>query len=148
VPAPERAPATSKKPEAPAPKEPEAPVYNPPEETEHKVLRGPANAIVKNMNASLSLPTATSVRAVPAKAMIDNRVVIHHHRQRTHGGNSSLTHLPGSAPVPAIKAAPNGNNHCEQIDGKPRSVTPPGSNLGLAIDMKTKAGRTLVVAAI
>ena len=148
VPAPERAPATSKKPEAPAPKEPEAPVYNPPEETEHKVLRGPANAIVKNMNASLSLPTATSVRAVPAKAMIDNRVVINNHLKRTHGGKISFTHLIGYAMVQAIKAFPNMNNHFEEIDGKPHSVTPPGINLGLAIDMKTKAGRTLVVAAI
>src|SRR5699024_2171066 len=95
VPAPARAPATSQKPEAPAPKEPEAPVYSPPEETEHKVLRGPANAIVKNMNASLSLPTATSVRAVPAKAMIDNRVVINNHLKRTHGGKISFTHLIG-----------------------------------------------------
>src|SRR5699024_3368563 len=110
--------------------------------------RGPANAIVKNMNASLSLPTATSVRAVPAKAMIDNRVVINNHLKRTHGGKISFTHLIGYAMVQAIKAFPNMNNHFEEIDGKPHSAPPPGTNPVLAIDMKTKAGRTLVAAAI
>ena len=124
------------------------PSYSPPEEQENTVLRGAANAIVKNMNASLTLPTATSVRAVPAKAMIDNRVVINNHLKRTRGGKISFTHLIGYAMVQAIKAYPNMNNHFEEIDGKPNSVTPTGINLGLAIDMKTKGGRSLVVAAI
>ncbi|MDT5086256.1 MAG: multifunctional 2-oxoglutarate metabolism enzyme, partial [Mycobacterium sp.] len=43
---------------------------------EVQVLRGAAAAVVKNMSMSLELPTATSVRAIPAKLMIDNRVVI------------------------------------------------------------------------
>ncbi|HTM86023.1 MAG TPA: multifunctional oxoglutarate decarboxylase/oxoglutarate dehydrogenase thiamine pyrophosphate-binding subunit/dihydrolipoyllysine-residue succinyltransferase subunit, partial [Mycobacterium sp.] len=40
-----------------------------------QVLRGAAAAVVRNMSASLEVPTATSVRAIPAKLMIDNRTV-------------------------------------------------------------------------
>ncbi|MFI9452100.1 hypothetical protein, partial [Amycolatopsis sp. NPDC052450] len=38
-------------------------------DVDSKQLRGAAAAIAKNMDASLSVPTATSVRAVPAKLM-------------------------------------------------------------------------------
>ena len=148
VPAPEHKSETRKKSDTAATKKPSRPEYEPPAEQESKVIRGAANAIVKNMNASLSLPTATSVRAVPAKLMVDNRVVINNHLKRTHGGKISFTHLIGYAMVQAVKAYPNLNNHYEEVDGKPNVVTPNGINLGLAIDMKTKAGRSLVVAAI
>ncbi|WP_435302912.1 2-oxoglutarate dehydrogenase E1 subunit family protein, partial [Kitasatospora phosalacinea] len=46
---------------------------------ERVVLRGPAKAVASNMDASLEVPTATSVRAVPAKLLIDNRIVINNH---------------------------------------------------------------------
>jgi transketolase C-terminal domain/subunit len=39
-------------------------------------IRGMGKALGTNMNASLSIPTATSVRTIPAKLMIDNRIVI------------------------------------------------------------------------
>ena len=38
------------------------------------------------MNASLTVPTATSVRAVPAKLLVDNRIVINNHLARARGG--------------------------------------------------------------
>ena len=128
---------------------PDVPDFQPPAEPENKVLRGAANAIVKNMTKSLEIPTATSVRAVPAKLMIDNRVVINNHLKRTHGGKISFTHLIGYAMVQAVKAHPSMNNHFAEVDGKPNMVTPSGINLGLAIDLVNKDGsRTLVVAAI
>ncbi len=115
----------------------------------NKVLRGPAAAIAKNMALSLQIPTATSVRAVPAKAMIDNRIVVNNHLARTRGGKISFTHILGYAIVQAIKAFPNMNRHYAEIDGKPNVVTPAHTNLGLAIDLVGKDGnRTLVVAAI
>ena len=59
----------------------------PPATTEtSKVLRGASAAVVRNMSASLAVPTATSVRAVPVKAMIDNRIVVNNHLARTRGG--------------------------------------------------------------
>jgi 2-oxoglutarate decarboxylase len=116
---------------------------------ENAVLRGAAAAVVKNMNASLDVPTATSVRAIPAKAMIDNRIVINNHLKRTRGGKISFTHLLGYAIVQAVKNFPNLNRHFAEIDGKPNIVTPAHTNLGLAIDLAGKDGnRQLVVAAI
>jgi multifunctional 2-oxoglutarate metabolism enzyme len=112
-------------------------------------LRGAAAAVVKNMSASLEVPTATSVRAIPAKLMIDNRIVINNHLKRTRGGKISFTHLIGYAIVQAIKNFPNMNRHYAEVDGKPTAVTPAHVNLGLAIDLKGKDGsRSLVVASI
>ncbi|MBF6482454.1 2-oxo acid dehydrogenase subunit E2, partial [Nocardia cyriacigeorgica] len=89
------------------------------------------------------------VRAIPAKLMIDNRLVINNHLARTRGGKISFTHLLGYAIVQAVKAFPNMNRHFAEIDGKPNSVTPAHTNLGLAIDLPGKDGnRSLVVAAI
>ncbi len=116
---------------------------------EVQVLRGAAAAVVKNMSMSLDLPTATSVRAIPAKLMIDNRVVINNQLKRTRGGKISFTHLLGYALVQAIKSFPNLNRHYAEVDGKPTSVTPAHTNLGLAIDLQGKDGkRSLVVAGI
>ena len=105
----------------------------PPAADESKVLRGAAAAVVKNMNASLAIPTATSVRAIPAKLMFDNRIVINNHLARTRGGKISFTHLLGYAIVQAVKSFPNMNRHFVEIDGKPNAVTPAHTNLGLAI---------------
>ena len=116
---------------------------------EVQVLRGAAAAVVKNMSMSLDLPTATSVRAIPAKLMIDNRIVINNQLKRTRGGKISFTHLLGYALVQAIKSFPNMNRHYAEVDGKPTSVTPAHTNLGLAIDLQGKDGkRSLVVAGI
>jgi len=116
---------------------------------EVKPLRGASAAIAKNMDASLEVPTATSVRAVPAKLMADNRIVINNHLKRTRGGKVSFTHLIGYAMIRALKYFPNMNRHYAEIDGKPHVVTPEHVNLGLAIDLKGKDGsRNLVVASI
>ncbi|WP_024874820.1 multifunctional oxoglutarate decarboxylase/oxoglutarate dehydrogenase thiamine pyrophosphate-binding subunit/dihydrolipoyllysine-residue succinyltransferase subunit [Saccharomonospora piscinae] len=120
-----------------------------PSEPERTPLRGAAAAIAKNMDASLSVPTATSVRAVPAKLMADNRIVINNHLKRTRGGKISYTHLIGYAMIRALREFPNINRHYALVDGKANAVTPEHVNLGLAIDMKGKDGqRTLVVASI
>ncbi|MDT7561019.1 MAG: multifunctional 2-oxoglutarate metabolism enzyme, partial [Pseudonocardiales bacterium] len=112
-------------------------------------LRGAANAVVKNMNASLSVPTATSVRAVPAKLLADNRIVINNQLKRTRGGKLSFTHLIGYAVVKALADFPGMNKHFVETDGKPTAVSPTHVNLGLAIDLPGKDGqRSLVVASI
>ncbi|ORW91750.1 multifunctional oxoglutarate decarboxylase/oxoglutarate dehydrogenase thiamine pyrophosphate-binding subunit/dihydrolipoyllysine-residue succinyltransferase subunit, partial [Mycolicibacter terrae] len=136
------APATAAKPAQSAGPAPAA-------DSEVQVLRGAAAAVVKNMSSSLAVPTATSVRAVPAKLMIDNRVVINNQLKRTRGGKISFTHLLGYAIVQAVKQFPNMNRHFAEVDGKPSSVTPAHTNLGLAIDLQGAGGkRSLVVAAI
>ncbi|MEU2347605.1 multifunctional oxoglutarate decarboxylase/oxoglutarate dehydrogenase thiamine pyrophosphate-binding subunit/dihydrolipoyllysine-residue succinyltransferase subunit [Modestobacter sp. NPDC049651] len=112
-------------------------------------LRGAAAAVVKNMNASLTVPTATSVRAVPAKLLADNRVVINNHLARARGGKVSFTHLIGYALVRALDSFPNMNAAFAEVDGKPTHVQPEHVNFGLAIDLpKADGSRSLVVASI
>ncbi|MEU8716353.1 multifunctional oxoglutarate decarboxylase/oxoglutarate dehydrogenase thiamine pyrophosphate-binding subunit/dihydrolipoyllysine-residue succinyltransferase subunit [Streptomyces sp. NPDC048663] len=126
-----------------------APATAAPEGPELVTLRGPAAAVAKNMNASLELPTATSVRAVPVKLLFDNRIVINNHLKRARGGKISFTHLIGFAMVQAIKAMPSMNHSFGEKDGKPTLVKPAHVNLGLAIDLvKPNGDRQLVVAAI
>ena len=111
-------------------------------------LRGAAARVVTNMETSLHVPTATSVRAVPAKLMIDNRIVINRHLARSRGGKISFTHLIGFAMVRALADFPEMNNSFAVVGGKPALVTPEHVGLGLAIDLVTAKGRQLVVAAV
>ncbi|MER5555024.1 multifunctional oxoglutarate decarboxylase/oxoglutarate dehydrogenase thiamine pyrophosphate-binding subunit/dihydrolipoyllysine-residue succinyltransferase subunit [Streptomyces sp. NPDC002793] len=150
--APAKAPAAPAKaapaPATPAPAKAEAPAEAP-AGPEFVTLRGPSAAVAKNMNASLELPTATSVRAVPVKLLFDNRIVINNHLKRARGGKISFTHLIGYAMVQALKAMPSMNYSFAVKDGKPTLVKPEHVNLGLAIDLvKPNGDRQLVVAAI
>ena len=112
-------------------------------------LKGVAARTVANMEASLGVPTATSVRAVPAKLLIDNRIVINNHLKRGRGGKVSFTHLLGYAIVRALRAMPEMNAGYAEVDGKPVLVRPEHVNLGLAIDVKKDDGqRQLVVPSI
>jgi multifunctional 2-oxoglutarate metabolism enzyme len=112
-------------------------------------IRGVAARIVENMDASLAVPTATSVRAVPAKLLADNRIVINNHLARGRGGKISFTHLIGYALVKALTTHPEMNNSYAVRDGKPVTVIPEHVNLGIAIDLSRPDGtRTLVVPSI
>ncbi|ELP61552.1 multifunctional oxoglutarate decarboxylase/oxoglutarate dehydrogenase thiamine pyrophosphate-binding subunit/dihydrolipoyllysine-residue succinyltransferase subunit [Streptomyces turgidiscabies] len=135
------APAVAKPPAAPAPQAADGP--------EFVTLRGPSAAVAKNMNASIEVPTATSVRAVPVKLLFDNRIVINNHLKRARGGKISFTHLIGYAMVQAIKVMPSMNYSFQEKDGKPTLVKPAHVNFGLAIDLvKPNGDRQLVVAGI
>jgi len=149
-------PTAATAPAAPAAKAPaaKAPAAKPaglalPEGTETAPLRGPAARVVTNMEASLHVPTATSVRAVPAKLLIDNRIVINNHLKRARGGKVSFTHIIGFALVKALQAMPEMNHGYAEVDGKPTLLKPPHVNLGLAIDVQKPDGsRQLLVPSI
>jgi len=112
-------------------------------------LRGMPKSLAANMDESLSVPTATSVRTVPAKLLIDNRIVINNHMSRTRGGKVSFTHLIGWALIQALKAFPSQNVSYAEIDGKPSVVAPAHVNLGIAIDLPKPDGtRALMVPSI
>jgi 2-oxoglutarate dehydrogenase E1 component len=116
---------------------------------EVSTLKGPAARVVTNMQASLSVPTATSVRAAPAKLLIDNRTVINNALQRGRGGKVSFTHLIGFAVVKALAAMPEMNYGFVEQDGKPAVRKPEHVILGLAIDVQKPDGsRTLLVPSI
>jgi 2-oxoglutarate dehydrogenase E1 component len=112
-------------------------------------LRGVAGRVVASMEASLSVPTATSVRAIPAKLMIDNRTVITNHLKRTRGGKVSFTHIIAYAMIKALRAMPEMNAFYGEVDGKPALGKPEHINLGIAIDLAKPDGtRQLLVPSI
>ena len=116
------------------------------EQPQVNILKGMSKTLASNMDASISVPTATSVRQIPAKVLIDNRIVINSHLKRTRGGKVSFTHLIGYAIVQALKEFPSQNVFYDEIDGKPASVTPANINFGLAIDIpKPDGSRALLV---
>ena len=112
-------------------------------------LRGAAARIAKNMEASLSVPTATSVRTVPAKLLEVNRAVLNRHLARTSGGKVSFTHLIGFAVVRGLEAVPTLNaGFVPDADGKgtPGVARHDHVGLGLAVDVaKSDGTRTLMV---
>jgi 2-oxoglutarate decarboxylase len=141
------APATVTK---PVPKEPVAPkAAEASDEPTFTVLRGAPARTVQNMDVSLTVPTATSVRQVPVKLLWDNRIVINNHLARARGGKVSFTHIIGFALIKAIKSMPEMNVGYDVIDGKPNLITPAHINLGLAIDLPKPDGtRQLLVPSI
>jgi 2-oxoglutarate dehydrogenase E1 component len=109
-------------------------------------LRGADAAIVKHMEASLSVPTATSVRQVPAKLLEVNRNILNRHLARSRGAKVSFTHLIGWAIVRALADSPGMRIAYAAASGKPTAIRPEHVNLGLAVDVKRDDGsRTLVV---
>ncbi|MEP6660141.1 MAG: 2-oxo acid dehydrogenase subunit E2, partial [Acidimicrobiales bacterium] len=111
-------------------------------------IRGAGAAIVANMAKSLTVPTATSFRNVPAKLLEVNRRVINGYLGRSGKGKVSFTHLIGYAVVRAIAdGVPVMNSaFVEGADGSPRVIHHEHVNMGLAVDVtKADGSHTLVV---
>ena len=86
-----------------------APILATPSDATVEPLRGVASRVVASMEGSLTVPTATSVRAIPAKLMIDNRTVINNHLKRGRGGKVSFTHIIAYAMIKALRQMPEMN---------------------------------------
>ena len=116
------------------------------------VLRGAASRVVANMEASLAVPTATSVRTVPARLLEVNRLVLNNQLARTTGAKVSFTHIIGYAVVRALCDIPALNaTFVENADGKgkPGVIHHKHVGLGLAVDReKSDGSRTLLVPCI
>jgi 2-oxoglutarate dehydrogenase E1 component len=111
-------------------------------------IRGVGATIVTNMERSLTVPTATSFRNVPARLLEVNRKVINDYRSRHGLSKVSFTHLIAYAIVRSIAdAVPNMNNSfVPDANGKPQVARNPHVNIGLAVDMEKPDGsRSLVV---
>ncbi len=108
--------------------------------------------LVSNMEASLAVPTATSVRPMPAKLLEVNRSVINNHLARTRGGKVSYTHLLAYAVVRALAEVPALNaSFVPNADGlgHPGVIRHAQVGLGLAVDLERSDGtRALVVPCI
>jgi multifunctional 2-oxoglutarate metabolism enzyme len=113
-------------------------------------LRGVAAKIVTNMEASLHVPTATSVRDIPAKLLEVERNIVNRYLARTRGGKVSFTHLIAFAITKALDAVPAmRNTFTTDAAGNPQIVRNPHVGLGIAVDVKKSDGsRSLVVPCI
>ncbi|ARA93446.1 2-oxoglutarate dehydrogenase E1 component [Rhodothermaceae bacterium RA] len=114
-------------------------------DVEIKPLRGPQAKIVENMEASLGVPTATSVRHIPVKLLAENRQLINEYQRSIGGEKVSFTHLIAYAVVKALAAHPTLNTTFRHADGTPQHVIPKAVNLGLAIDIERRGKRSLLV---
>jgi len=132
---------------APSPQQPAAPKGPAaPSDGATTRLRGGAAILAANMAQSLEVPTATSLRVVPAKLLEVNRRILNNQLQRTRGGKVSFTHLIGWAIVRAMDAMPVMTSSYAEVDGKPSVHRPEHVNLGLAVDVeRPDGGRTLLV---
>jgi multifunctional 2-oxoglutarate metabolism enzyme len=115
-------------------------------EVESVPIRGGALKIVENMEESLNVPTATSVRRIPVKVLEENRLIINQHLKRTNNGKASYTHLIAWAILRAMEKFPQLNDGYTVKNGMPARLERDQINLGLAIDLQKKDGtRTLLV---
>lgn len=125
------------------------------EESKDKTEKVPDNAhpvtgvkekLITNMEESLSIPTATSLRAVSVKLLEENRRIINYHLKRINEKKVSYTHFIAYALVKALKKFPTLNNSYSLINGKPHIINKDYINIGIAVDMQRKDGsRSLIV---
>ncbi len=109
-------------------------------------LRGIAAKIAENMNASVTIPLATSQRIIPVKVMDENRRIINQHRTLVGKSKVSYTHLIGWAILKALDDFPGLNYAYGEAGGQPARVVHPQINLGIAVDVAAKDGsRNLLV---
>jgi 2-oxoglutarate dehydrogenase E1 component len=124
-----------------------APVALPPAAVDAELipLRGASAKIVENMEASLGVPTATSVRTLPVRLMAENRALINDYQRYVGGEKVSFTHLVAWAVVKSLTRFPNMNTTVRGENGSVQQVVPKGATLGLAIDIERKGKRVLYV---
>ncbi len=109
-------------------------------------IRGAGVKIIENMDSSLSIPVATSFRALSVKVLEENRRILNKYLTQSGRSKVSFTHIIGWAIVKAIKEVPVMNNAFTIIDGEPNLLKRNDINVGLAIDVIKKDGsRSLIV---
>ena len=109
-------------------------------------IKGVSSKIAENMDESLELPTATSVRVLPMKMLIEDRTIINGHLLQRGDPKASFTHFIAWAIIKALEKFPNMNNSFIYKDGEPYKVIPDQVNLGVAVDVQNKDGsRNLLV---
>jgi len=121
---------------------------DPENDPELEPLRGVSGKIAENMEMSLELPVATSVRTISAKILGENRAIINEHMLVRAYGKSSYTHIFAFAMARAIAELPNVQSSYVESGGKRYKRTPQHVNLGIAIDVPGPKGRMLVVPSI
>src|SRR6185369_2762748 len=101
-------------------------------------IRGPALKIVENMQASLTVPTATSQRRIPVRLLDENRRIINRHLEESGRRKASYTHLIAYALLRALEEFPQMNDGFDVLEEQAVRVKRPAVNLGIAIDLEKK----------
>jgi 2-oxoglutarate decarboxylase len=109
-------------------------------------IRGGAVRVVENMEASLAIPTASSIREIPVRALEENRRLLNKHRQALGEGKISFTHVVAWAILRALDTFPRMNDAYAVVEGQPHRIQRDQVRLGIAVDVQRKDGsRTLLV---
>src|SRR5438105_3134156 len=109
-------------------------------------IRGGALRIVENMEASLQVPTATSIRSIPVRTLEENRRILNKHRDAAGASKISFTHLVAWAILRALDTFPRLNDAYAELEGQAHRIQRDQVRLGIAVDVQKKDGsRTLLV---
>ena len=112
-------------------------------------IKGPALRLLKNMEESLSIPTATSFRGIEVSKLWAARRSINDALAAKNSGKLSVTHFVGWALVLAAKEFRSMVNAVVYHGDDPYRLDPGEVNLGLAVDVERKDGaRGLMVPVI
>ncbi|MGH3261106.1 MAG: 2-oxo acid dehydrogenase subunit E2, partial [Trebonia sp.] len=103
-------------------------------------MRGPEAAVARHMNASRSVPTATTMREVPASGLVAARGRLKNARP-----GLTYTHLIAWAIVKAAGAVPNMTHRFAEIDDKPVRIRDEAVHLGVAVDVERGSGVRMVL---
>ncbi|HWI22398.1 MAG TPA: 2-oxo acid dehydrogenase subunit E2, partial [Baekduia sp.] len=107
-------------------------------------LRGGAAMLAQYMDESLKIPTATSFRTLTVTTMDGRRQQL-----KDAGQKVSFTHLIAYAIARAAQDhMPVMAHHFDATGDKPARIDDGAVNLGIAVDVETKKGRTLMVPVI
>lgn len=101
--------------------------------------------IAENMEESLSVPTATSFRTIPVKALDENRRIINKYLEKQKRKKVSFSQILLWAIVKALSKYPRMNDAFAKIDGKPHRRVRNSINIGVAIDLTRKDGNRLLM---
>lgn len=101
--------------------------------------------IASNMEDSLEIPTATSTRIIPVKALDENRRIINKHLQKVKKTKVSFTHILSWAIVRALKELPHMNSSFIKIDDESYKIKKDYINIGFAVDVVRKGGNRLLL---
>ena len=108
------------------------------------LMKGGAAALVRYMEQSRSIPTATSFRTLTVTALDARRREL-----KAAGRRVSFTHLIAYAIARAAQDMPVMAEHFAELEGRPHRVSDGQVNLGLAVDVEKRDGsRTLMVPVI
>ena len=98
------------------------------------------------MEASLQIPTATSVRTLPVRTLEENRRLLNKHREGAGKSKVSFTHVVAWAILRALDTFPRLNDAYAEVDQTPHRIQRDEVRLGIAVDVQKKDGsRTLLV---